>query len=234
MTDTLSWPCIGSFVYDLSVNGFTGILYELLGSGSAGALNFLDNNARLEITSSAFTSSLSFQQQLYVGVRYETGSFGKMTTLASTWGYLDYGTLPSMGYAYFLSINATEQLDNGIQTYSNPVVNGSARGASGVSVTSAAITGSAANYSMMANITSGSYKTYINNSLVQTVTIPNTDRWFSYGSYIYISSPYNGRGMMFGNRAQGEHFNGNFYKAIVYKRALSDSELLKIEEWFNL
>jgi len=225
LTTASCWPGSGSFVYDLSGNGFTGSLYGTIGSGSSNGISFESSEAVLECTSSAFTASLGATRQLYVNVQYQTGSFDKLTTLASTWD----GT-PDIGYVYFLSVTGS-RLDTGVQTYldSNGVSGES--GSYAISNANVAITGSSPhNYEMMANITSGSYTISIDNNLKLTKSnILPTSRWLVYGG----SPTIRGKGMRFGNRSTGQNFLGKISKVVVYNRALTADERTTINDWMN-
>jgi hypothetical protein len=223
-SNTTSWPGSGTYVYDLSGNGFTGSLYGTIGSGSTGALNFLSAEARLECSASAFNSALTNRQQLYVGVQYQTGSIGSYTSFAATWG--DIGSAPDIGYNYFLSVTANTALDTGVQLYN--FGGGGGFGYYDTSATGVFPTDSSTHtYSMMADAVSGSYKIYIDNTLQRTKT--GLSNYFVYGG-----TSATGNGMRFGNRTgTNEQFNGNMYKVVVYNRALSDSELTTIEDWFT-
>lgn len=225
LSDTTSWPGSGRYVYDISGNGLTGSLYGTIGSGSTGALNFLSGEARIECTSSVFNSALNNRKQLYVAVQYQTGSLNTYTSLASTWDAV--GATPNIGYGYFLSATATEQIDTGIQVYNSG--GGSPAGYYDTAAVGTFATGSTSHtLAMMANITSGSYKIYIDNTLKVNKTGINGTKFF-----VYDGTSSTGNGMRFGNRISGEQFNGNIYKIVVYNRALSDSELTTIEDWFN-
>lgn len=225
-SNTTSWPGSGRFVYDLSGNGFTGSLYDVVGSGSAGALNFLSSNARLECTSSVLNSYMTGRKTLYAGVQYQTGSINGNTGFACTWG----GT-PDIGYAFFINAGANggkSSVRHGVQVYT-------AGGASpeGFYADPAAFTiatGSAAHtYAMMANVASGSSKIYNDNVNIGTLSGINTAKFF-----VYDGTPTTANGMRFGNFVgSGQNFLGNLYKVVIYNRALSDSELTTIEDWFT-
>jgi hypothetical protein len=225
-SNTTSWPGSGTYVYDLSGNGFTGSLYGTIGSGSTGALNFLSAEARLECTSSVFNSYMTGRKTLYAGVQYQTGSINGNTGFINTWG----GT-PDLGADFFLNAGANggrSSVRHGVQVYT-------AGGAApeGFYADPAAFTiatGSAAHtYAMMANVVSGSSKIYNDNVNIGTLTGINTAKFF-----VYDGTAFTGNGFKVGNfLGSGQNFLGNLYKVVIYNRALSDSELTTIEDWFT-
>jgi hypothetical protein len=220
------WPGSGRFVYDLSGNAFTGSLYDVVGSGSAGALNFDSANARLEHTSSVFNSAMTQRKAMFVGVQYQTGSINGNTGFASTWG----GT-PDLGYAFFMNAGGNSgrsSVRHGIQLYNSAGTAATGYYADPASYTIA--TGSASHtYYMMANAASGSSKIYNNNVNIGTLTGLSTSLFF-----VYNGTATTANGFKLGNFVgTGQNFRGNLYKAVIYNRPLSDAEIATVEAWMT-
>jgi len=225
-SDTTSWPGSGRFVYDLSGNGFTGSLYDVVGSGSANALTFDSSNARVECTSSVFNSYMNNRKTIFAGVQYQTGSINGNTGFINTWG----GT-PDLGADFFLNAGGNSGRSSvraGVQVYNSG--GGSPIGYYDDPATYTIATGSVAHtYAMMANVASGSSKIYNDNVNIGTLTGIDTAKFFVYGG-----TAATGNGFKVGNFVgSGQNFKGNLYKAVIYNRALSDSELTTIEDWFT-
>lgn len=220
------WPGSGRFVYDLSGNGFTGSLYDVVGSGSAGALNFNSANARLEHTSSVFNSAMTQRKTIFAGVQYQTGSINGNTGFINTWG----GN-PDLGAAFFMNAGANggrSSVRHGIQIYNSGGTGAQGYYADPASYTIA--TGSASHtYYMMANVASGSSKIYNDNVNIGTLTGLNTSLFFVYNGTAATSN-----GFKIGNFVgSGQNFLGNMYKAVIYNRALTDAEIATVEAWMT-
>ena len=224
-SDIASWPGSGSIVYDLSGNTNTGLLFGTIGSGSADGISFESTASVLECTGSALKTALNFGQQLYVNVQYQTGSFNKLTALASTWGPL--GSRADIGYDYFLCVSGSRP-ETGVQTYICCSAGNGPSGSYDTGLNNTVPTGSTPhNYEMMANIASGSYTISFDNVLTRTESGIAPGRVFNY------AGGANGNGMRFGNRTAGENFLGLIKKVVVYGRALSPTERTTINDWMN-
>ena len=225
-SDLASWPGSGSYVYDLSGNGFTGSLYDSVGSGSANALTFDSANARVECTSSVFNSYMNNRKTIFAVVQYQTGSINGNTGFINTWG----GN-PDLGANFFINAGGNSGRSSvraAVQVY-NPG-GGSPTGASDDPASYTIATGSVAHtYYMMANINSGSFKIYNDNVNIGTKSGILTTAFFVYGG-----TAATGNGFKVGNFVgSGQNFKGNLYKAVIYNRALSDSEITTVETWMT-
>jgi hypothetical protein len=225
-SDTACWPGSGRFVYDLSGNGFTGSLYNNVGSGSTGALNFLGTNARIECTSSVFNSYMDGRKTLFAAVQYQTGSINGNTGFINSWS----GN-PDLGATFFINAGANggaSSVRTGVQVY-----NLGGGGAEGYYQDPAAFTiatGSASHtYGIMLNVNSGSAKIYNDNVNIGTLSGINTAKFIEYNGTFATTNGFK-IGEFVGS---GQNFLGNMYKAVIYNRALSDSELTTIEDWFT-
>lgn len=224
--DTGSWPGSGQYVYDLSGNGFTGTLYGTIGSGSVGALNFLSSDARVECTSSVFNSYMNQRQQLFAAVQYQTGSINGNTGFICTWG----GT-PDIGYNFFINAGANggkSSVRTGVQVYA---FDGSLP--TGYYADPAAFeiaTGSVSHtYAIMANAASSSAKIYNDGVNIGTLSGIASFKYFA-----YQGNAATGNGFRLGNFVlTGQNFRGDISKAVIYNRALTDSELAAIEFWMT-
>jgi hypothetical protein len=81
----------------------------------------------------------------------------------------------------------------------------------------------------MANINSGSFKIYNDNTNIGTYSAVQTNLFF-----VYNGTSSTANGFKVGNFVgTGQNFRGNMKKAIIYNRPLSDSELATIEAWMT-
>jgi hypothetical protein len=221
-TNPSCWPGSGSIVFDLSGNGISGSFVGNVSSASVGALSFKSSDAALNVGvgNSRFNTAFFNRKQLFASTQYNTGSFGKYTTIAGTW-------TSANGTSWFTGVNTTQRADTGVQVQNS----GGGSGYIGSYNTGAnnSIPTGKHTYSMMANITSGSAISFIDNtSTVSTITGINTARFF-----VWTGTSATSNGARIGNRDANENFEGDISKFVMYNRALSPDERGVIEAWMT-
>jgi len=165
---------------------------------------------------------------MYVGVNFNQDTVaGSSKVIASTWSDDD-------GYAFFMMApqTTTGKLRTGTMTF-NSGGTGNTGAYESSAGTIAVPTGSRQTYSFYANGVGNEFKSYIDNSLIDTTSLPA-----AYGFWYSTSTAFSanhGKNVLIGNRdLTTENYEGRIYKFVMYNRSLTTDELQDIEDWMQL